>query len=107
MDKVAVFRGSWIDGLQIDGSHDEHIQLLIGDAYKYCVSVAIYLIYNYFNNNDKTLHILGTLTSLLKFPHTSRFTAGFNYVITVTTEGKAAIFVYLLGNVFVNNYNDW
>ena len=51
--------------LQIDGSHDEHIPLLIGDVYKNCVSVVIYLIYNYFNNNDKTLHTLGTLTSLL------------------------------------------
>ena len=37
--RVAAFGGS-----QIDGSHDEHIPLLIGDVYKHCVSVVIYLI---------------------------------------------------------------
>ena len=36
---VAVF-----GGLQIDGSRDEHIPLLIEDVYKYCVSVVVYLV---------------------------------------------------------------
>ena len=41
---VAVFGGSLIDELRIDGSRDEQIPLLIGDVYKYCVSVVVYLV---------------------------------------------------------------
>ena len=42
--RVAVFGRSRIDGLWIDGSCDEHIPLLIGDVYKYCVGVVAYLV---------------------------------------------------------------